>query len=70
LLGLVLLGGILLGSNLCRWLLILAGLLVALGIGGVLSEPPDLDVIAWTLTALLVTGLLFAPSVRAHTRRC
>jgi hypothetical protein len=63
----VLLAGAWLGSNLCRWLLFLIGLVVASGSILVQTMPLEFVATSWSLLAILVSSLLLTPSMRAHT---
>jgi hypothetical protein len=58
--------GLLAGSRLCLWLLVVLGVLVS--IGGVMVQTLPLDPVAtgWSVCAILVTGLLLLPPSRRH----
>lgn len=64
-----LLAGLFFGSNICRLVLIAIGVAVALGT--LASQTGSLELVAtlWASVALLVTGLLLAPSARHFTAR-
>ena len=68
LLEILLLGGLFLGSNICRWVLLLIGFLGAAG--GVLIQHTPLEPVAmgWSVIALFVTLLLLSSSMRRHTQ--
>jgi len=70
LLEVVLLVALYLGSNVSRLMLVVLGVLVAIGTFALQWGPP-LDPVAtgWCVLALLVTGLLLTPSMRQHTVR-
>jgi hypothetical protein len=64
---LVLLLGLWLGSNLCRWILIALGIAACLGSIFIQSTPLEFAATLWAVLALLVTGLLVTRAMRAHT---
>jgi hypothetical protein len=55
------------GSKVSRWLLILGGVLASFGSLAVQSGTIDLVATGWSIAALAVTCLLFAPSMRRFT---
>jgi hypothetical protein len=65
---LVLLLGLWLGSNLCRWILICLGIAACLGSILIQSTPLEFAATAWAVLTLIVTGVLLTPALRAHTR--
>jgi hypothetical protein len=67
LLELVLLFGLFSGVNLCRWLLIVIGAFAALGSLALQSPPLEFVATTWSILALMLTALLFVPSVRRYT---
>jgi len=67
-LGLLLLGGLTVGSRICRWTLIFFGVYGALSVLALQSGSLDLVATTWSVLALCVTGLLFLPSIRSYTR--
>ena len=64
-----LLVGLLLGVNVCRWCLIVVGVLAGIGIMLVQASPPELVPTLWSVLALAMTALLFLPSTRRYTGR-
>lgn len=65
----ILLGGLFIGSNICRLLLIFIGLAAAFGAFLSQTGSPEFVATLWTVAAMLVTGLLFTPSARRFTAR-
>jgi hypothetical protein len=64
-----LLGGLFLGSNASRLVLIGIGLAVAFGTLAMQSGSLEFVATLWSVVALLVTGLLLTPSARRFTAR-
>lgn len=65
--GLVL--GVAWGSTLCRWILVVCGVLMSFMTMSLQSPPVEGVATAWSVMALFVTSLLLTPSMREHTRR-
>jgi hypothetical protein len=56
------------GSNLCRWILSIVGVIWALTVMSLQALPLEVVATTWSVTALIVTGLLLTASMREHTR--
>jgi hypothetical protein len=56
------------GSDMCRWILLVLG--VVWSFLNMSLQSPSIEVVAtaWSVTALLVTGLLLTDSMRGYTR--
>jgi hypothetical protein len=64
-----LLVGLALGSNVCRWILAVAGLTCAFSVLLLQTPPVSAGALAWCLLALILTATLFRRSTRSHTHR-
>lgn len=65
--GIAALVGLMNGSNICRWILIVFGILSPLVVLAVQSDPVSATSVGWSALVLLLTGLLVVPSVRRYT---
>jgi hypothetical protein len=63
-----LLVGLGLGSNFCRMVLLVVGIVWAVGVASVSSSPPDAVAVVWCVLSLCVSLLLLSPSIRGYTR--
>lgn len=55
------------GSNVCRWMLFCLGIFWAVAVASLLTEPIDVVGMAWALTALVGSLILWSPSLRRYT---